>query len=711
MPGSSSTDLASARAALARALFSPERIALVGASPQPSKLAARPQRVLRRHGFRGSIVPIHPVHREIGGDRAYARVSEVPGGIDHAFVMVAATAVPAAIADCAAAGVKVATIFTSGFGESGDEGKRRQDAMLTAARASGLRLLGPNCLGIVNVGGGVVISANAVLEHEALRRGGLSVISQSGSMLGAIVTRAQERGLGFSKLVSVGNECDLAVGELVHLLVDDAATEVILLFLEAFRDATVLAEAARRAFAAGKPIIALKPGRSAAGRDIAATHTGALAGSDQAADAFFLAHGILRVNVFEAMFEAAPFVRGRRPPKGRRVAALTVSGGAAAMVVDRLGLAGIELVAPPADIVRRLAVKRIRIPAAPLTDLPMGRADGGAYAAILAELLASDHCDVVLAVQGSAATYTPDVVQERVLAAEPGAKPLAVFVGPRAHEALQRLQAAGVAGFRTPESCADAIRAYCDWRAPAEPLAVDPGQVAAVQASVQASPRGVLNERDAARILACLDLPVVPSRVVQTGREPLDLPYPLVAKILSRDLPHKSEIGAVTLAIADASALARAVDTILTRVRAAAPAARIDGVLVQPLQRGLGEVIVGFRHDREVGPIVMVGPGGILAELWGSHAVRLAPVSVETAAEMIAAVPGLAPIRGYRNRPAGDLAALARAIHRLSLLALLTDPLVVEAEINPLIVRTDGVIAVDALLRIAQVGANTGRMG
>ncbi len=699
MPGSSPTEIPSERAALAQALFSPKRIALIGASPDADKLTSRPQRVLRRHGYPGAICPIDPDRDEINGDRTYAAVGQIPGGAEHALIMTPAHSVAQAIAECAAAGVKVATVFTAGFAELGKSGKRRQNAIAAIARQTGLRILGPNCLGVVNVTGRVTISANAVFEHEVLESGGISVVSQSGSMLGGIVTRGQERGLGFSKLVSVGNEADLGVGAVVDLLVDDADTRVVLLFLEALRDAPQLARAARRAFDAGKPVIALKLGRSSIGRALSASHTGAMAGEDDVADAFFRAHGILRVDVFEALFEAAQLVSGQRPPSGRRVAALTVSGGGAALVVDRLGMAGIEIVAPPPELIARLAAERIRIGDSPLIDLPMGRADGGAYARILQALLASDHCDAVLAVQGSNATYLPDSIQERILAARPGAKPLAVFLGPRADTALAMLQAHGVAGFRTPEACADALRAYFDWQPPVASIALDGAIEARLEAVAAASHPGLLNEHEGYRVLEALGIPCAETRVLHSSTQTVALGFPVAAKILSRDIPHKTDIGGVVLDIATTGQLDACVDDMLARTHAARPDARIDGVLVQRMQRGLGEVIVGYRRDADVGPAVVLGVGGLLAETCGGHVVRLAPVSIEAALEMIAAVPGLALLRGRRNRPRGDLRALADAIHKLSLLALLARPRVLEAEINPLIVRADGVVAVDAFVR------------
>ncbi len=708
MSGSRSTEGAAHRAKLASIAFRPGAIALVGASDDPSRLTSRPQRILRRHGYEGRIIPIHPTLDRVGGERAYRSIAAAPGPVEHAFVMVPAVAASQAIEDCAAAGVKIATILSAGFGETGARGRRRQDAIAATARAAGMRLIGPNCLGLIDVPGHFALSANAVFEQEPLRSGGLSVISQSGSMLGAIVTRAQERNLGFSKLISVGNECDVAVGELLHLLVDDADTRAILLFLEAFRDADVLGEAARRAFEAGKPVIAFKVGRSAAGREVAATHTGALAGDDRIAEAFFRAHGILRVDVFEALFETAQLVLGHRPPAGRRVGAVTVSGGAAAMVADRLGVAGIELVPPPARVVENLAARRVRIRPTPMIDLPMGRADGGAYAAVLDALLASDHCDLVLAVQGSNATFTPESVRDRVLAARRGAKPLAVFVGPRAERALLLLQEHGVAGFRTPESCAAAIQAYVDWRAPQAPAPVPPDLARILRAALEAAGGGWLNEHEASKLLAAVGIACAPACVVQSGADRVDLPFPVAAKLLSADIAHKTDVDGVVLDISDTAALARAIDAILSSARALRPQARIDGVLVQTMQRGLSEAIVGFRRDPQVGPVVLVGAGGIAAEFGGTPAIRLAPVDIVTAAEMIGELPGLSLLRGYRNRPAGDLDALARptgdldalahTIHRLSLLAC--NESVLEAEINPLIVRSDGVVAADALVRL-----------
>lgn len=686
------------RLELGRALFSPRTVALVGASADAAKLASRPQRVLRKHGFTGTIVPINPGRSEINGDKAYPDIKSVPQKIDHAFIMVPAKAVPGVIDDCAAAGVKAATIFSAGFAETGEEGRLIQQRMVETARAAGVRLIGPNCLGIANITGHTVLSANAVLESQELVPGSLSLVSQSGSMMGGIVSRAQERGLGFSKMVSVGNECDVGVGEIVDCMVDDPDTKCILLFLEAFRDAPRLGAAARRAFELGKPVIAFKLGRSAVGREIATTHTGAIAGADDVAEAFFRDHGILRVKTFEALFEAPQLVIGYRPPRGKRVAVFTGTGGAAAMVVDQLGLAGIEVVPPPKKVIDDMAAKGIQITDAPLTDMPMGRGDGPVYPTLIKAFYESDHCDVVVAVQGSTATQRPESVRERVLDAGRGPKPLASFLGPAANEGLLILQRGGAAGFRTPEACADAVRAYCEWRAPLQHPAVDAAQAAKLDAALKTVNAETLNERTAAQVLGTLGIPFAASQVVQNGSEAVSTGFPAVAKILSVDIPHKTEAGGVVLDIQDAAELKGAVDGMLTRIRSALPKAKLDGVLVQRMEKGIAEVIVGFRRDRDAGPLVMVGVGGILAELSGGHALRLAPVSLDAAREMINEVKAFDVLRGYRNKPKGDLEALARVVQAMSNLACAAN--VEEAEINPLLVNTDGVVAVDALLSL-----------
>jgi acyl-CoA synthetase (NDP forming) len=686
-----------ASSSLAQALFAPKSVALIGASSDAAKNTSRPQRFLRKHGFAGAVYPVNPGRDEIFGERAYPDLRAVPGPVDHAFIMVPAPAVAAAIAQCCEKQVPVVTIFSDGFAETGAAGRQKQDELLKLARASGVRLLGPNCIGLLDVHSHLVLSVNAVLEHARIRPGATAIVSQSGSMMGALMSRGLGRGTGFSKLVSVGNESDLAVGEITDMLVDDADTRVILLFMETIRDAERLARAARRAYDAGKPVVVFKLGRSEVGVELASSHTGAMTGSDDTAEAFFRAHGMLRVDLLETLFELPALILGRKPVARHRVAAMTTTGGGAATVVDRLGSLGVEVVPPTDGIVERLARQKIGITRARLTDLTLAGARKEVYSAVLNELLASDHCDLVLAVVGSSAQFQPHIAIDPIIEAKPGDKPLAVFCAPQADASLALLNEAGIAGFRTPEACADAIRAWRDWRAPVEPTVPDAARIASARTLLAG--KSQLNEQEACRVFGKLGVPAAPSETITVPEQEVKLEFPVVAKILSPDIPHKTDAGGVAIGIATPEELRRAAAAILQRVRMKHPAAKIKGVLVQRMEKGLAEVILGYKRDPQVGPVVVLGVGGVLAEIYRDLALRLAPVTEEEAGRMIEEVKGLAVIRGYRGLPRGDTAALARAVSAFSGLAVL-DRRVAEAEINPLIVKREGegVVAVDGLL-------------
>jgi acyl-CoA synthetase (NDP forming) len=632
---------------LAQALFAPRAVALIGASGDARKNTARPQRFLRKHGYGGRIVPVNATRDEVLGERAYRSLADVPLEVDHAFIMV--EDVEPALEDCAAKGVTVATVYSNGFADAGSHGADRQQRLVERARALGVRLLGPNSMGVVNLPGRLALTVNAVLEADALPAGSTSLVSQSGTMLGTLLSRGAARGLGYAKLVSVGNEADLGVAELVELLVDDAETKVIALFLETVRDAERLARAARKAHAAGKPIVVYKLGRSALGAELARTHTGALAGMDVALDAYFRDCGIVRVDMLETLIEIPPLLSGRKPPQVRApsVAVVTTTGGGAASVVDRLGLHGIAL--------------------ASMHDLTMAATKDG-YRATLEQLLRSPDCDAVLAAVGSSAQFHPDFAVEPIVQASRTAKPLAAFLTPHAERSLALLAERGIPAFRTPEACADAFAAFFAWRAPRVRTA----------GSVPESPGS-----DPFALMEALGIPVVEQAVAHAPDFAHRLPYPVAVKRL--DVEHKTEVGGVALNLQDAS-----------DVTAWAKRIGQERVLVQRMEHGLAEAIVGYRDDAVVGPMVLVGTGGTLAELYKDFAIALAPVTDTEAQELIGKVKGLAVIRGYRNLPSGDVAALARAVSALSRLALVPGRPVREAEVNPLIVKAQGVVALDA---------------
>lgn len=632
---------------LAQALFAPRAVALVGASGDARKNTARPQRYLRKHGYAGRIVPVNATRAEVLGERAYARLADAPGEIDHAFIMV--EEVEAALEDCASKRVPVASVYSNGFADAGPQGVQRQRALVERAKALGIRLLGPNSMGVVDLRGHLALTVNAILEMDAPPVGATSLVSQSGTMLGTLLSRGAARGLGYAKLVSVGNEADLGVGELVDLLADDTDTRVIALFLETVRDAERLASAARKAHAAGKPVVAYKLGRSALGEALARSHTGALAGADAALDAFFRDCGIVRVDLLETLIEIPPLLSGRRPFQGShpaKIAVVTTTGGGAAAVVDRLGLHGIEL--------------------ASMNDLTM-TATPDKYAQTLERLAASPECDAVLAAVGSSAQFHPELAVEPIVRVGRTAKPIAAFLTPHAERSLALLAAKGVPAFRTPEACADAFAAYFAWREPRLAPQLPPAEL----------------KEDVFELLAGLGIPVVEQAAVQAPEFVHSIPYPVALKRI--DLEHKTEEGGVVLDIQSGMEL-----------RAHALRMGQARLLVQRMERGLAEAIAGYRDDPVVGPLVLVGAGGTLAELYRDFALACAPVSEAEALAMIERVKGLAPVRGYRNLPKGDVQALARAVSALSRLALVAGRPIAEAEVNPLIVKRQGVVAVDA---------------
>ncbi|ARP92382.1 acyl-CoA synthetase [Bordetella genomosp. 9] len=691
----------------AQALLAPRAIALVGASGDARKNTARPLRFMRKHGYSGSVYPINATRMEILGERAYPDLTRLPGPVDHVFVMIPGEHIGRVIEESAAAGARVVTIYSDGFAETGPDGQARQQALVTRARELGVRVLGPNSIGTANLHSGGIVSVNAAFEADDLAPGDISMVSQSGSMMGSLLSRAAARGFGFASSVSVGNESDISVGEVVDALVRDPNTKVILLFLETLRQAPILSAALRRAQRAGKPVVAYKLGRSEQGDALAQSHTGALAGNDAAVDAFFRAHGVLRVHHLETLFEIVPLAArygGVQAAHGGapRVAVITTTGGGAATVVDNLGMRGLVAAAPPAEFVTHMAQRGLRIRSAPVIDLTLA-ARPEQYKDLLEQLLIADWCDAVLSVAGSSAQFHPEfAVNPLIQARKPDGKPVVAFLAPEAPASLALLRQQGIAAFRTPESCADALAVLFQRRHDAgHPAQAQQPGTSSIDWPADIPRQGALTEYEAGRIFQALGLPIARSVLADAATLDHDVPYPVVAKVSSRDVPHKTDAGAVRVGIADAGGLRAAVDAMLANVARYAPDAAVDGILVQAMEDRLLELILGYRRDPMVGPTVLLGAGGIAAELNPDFSIRLAPVSEAEARVMIEEVRVTQLIRGYRGLPRGDCDALARAIAAFSRLALLNAVTVAEAEINPLFVRADGVVAVDGLLRVA----------
>lgn len=679
------------------ALLSPRSVAVVGASDDLSKTAARPLRFLRAGGFQGRVFPISR-RKTVLGERAWPSLADLPERPDHAFVLLPTEAAVAAAVECARLGVPVVTLLASGFSEAGAAGAAREATLRDALRGTGTRLLGPNSIGLANLHHRLVLTANAAFAEPELPQGGIFVASQSGSMIGAILSRGAQRGLGFAGLVSLGTEVDLDVGSVCAATLDDPAVTSYLLFLETLRGAQALRDFASGAAARGKPVIAYKLGRSAAAAELAQSHTGALAGENDVADAFLRDCGIARVDTLEGLIEAPALLRHlpiRRAGAPRpRVGVVTTTGGGAAMIVDGLGMRGVAVEGPGKVTRSRLDGAGIDPGHGPILDLTLAGVKAEVMGAALDALLAAPDYDMVIAVVGSSARFQPELAVQPIVEAMKGGARLACFCVPEAPRALSMFAEAGLPAFRTPEACADAIAAAFNRREPACNHAAS---------TSYRGPARMMDEAEAYEVLADLSVPHAPYvvlRAASLGREPLPFPYPVAVKILHADIAHKTDVGGVALGIDSDAALAEAAARIRASVATHRPSLSTDRLLVQAMMPSVGEVLLGYRRDPQVGPIILLAAGGILTEIYQDRSIRMAPVNLEAAREMIAEVRALRALQGYRGRPPGDMEALAAAIVAVSGLAARHD--VATCEINPLMVLGEGhgVAAVDAVIHV-----------
>jgi acetate---CoA ligase (ADP-forming) len=685
--------------ALRQFLFSPQSVAIVGQSDDVTKTAGRPLKFLRQAGFGGRIYPINPRRQEVLGERAYASLSALPEAPEHVYIVAPTEPAIEAVAECGRLGVKVATVLADGFAEAGPVGEAREARLKDVCATTHLRIVGPSSLGIVDLRSKAMLTANAAFDEADLPVGRILAASHSGSMIGALLSRGKARGIGFAGLVSVGNEVDLSLGEICEATLDDPGIDGYMLFLETLRHADALRCFAHAAAAANKPVLAYKLGRSEEARELAVSHTGALAGEDDVADTFLADCGIARVDTLDGLIEGLPLLRRvpRRTPGARNatVGVVTTTAGGATMVVDPLARRGVAVAAPTPDTLARVrSATGIAVKPARLIDLTTTGARYEAMKAALDMLMRAPEFDLIVAVVGSSARFLPERAVKPIIDCANAEKPIAAYLVPEAPQALAALSAAGVPNFRTPEACADAVAAALRRRAPRIAASWPIRKRAASENAGR-----VLDELEAYALFDRLGIAraqAVAIDIGATNAPTLPFCYPVAVKALAADIPHKTEAGGVELNIQDDDTLIAAIACIAGNV-----GSRLKRVLVQPMVTALGEVLVGYRIDRDVGPMVMLAAGGVLAEIYRDRSLRLAPVDLATAKEMIGEVRGLAALAGYRNRPPGDLDALARAVVALSRLATMDEP-VAEAEINPLMVRPQGqgAVAVDALVRL-----------
>ncbi len=702
--------------ALAQYLFSPHSVAIIGQSDDPGKAAGRPLKFLRQMGYAGRVYPINPRRETVLGERAWPRISALPEAPDHAYIVLPTDPAVEAVEECAEFGVKVATVLADGFAEAGPEGLAREARLRALCARTGIRVVGPSSLGVVDLRTKSMLTANAALDERDLPVGRTFVASHSGSMIGALLSRGNARGARFAALVSVGNEIDLSLGEICAATLGDPDIDGYMLFLETLRHADALRRFALEAAQAGKPVIAYKLGRSAAARELAVSHTGALAGEDDIADVFLEACGIARVDTLEGLIEGALLLSRVPPAHGRdsraNVGVVTTTAGGATMVVDPLARRGINIEAPSPATLAKFAAAGIEVKPARIIDLTIAGARYESMKAALEILVAASEFDLVLAAIGSSARHYPQATVRPLIECAGKGSPLAVFLVPEAPEALAALSRAGVPNFHTPEACADALAAALTRCAPV-PITINVRRGEAPQKALGAfwGPRlarssettRVLDELASGALLDRLGIARAPAVALGADiREAPRLPfaYPVAVKVLSADIAHKTEVGGVALNVTDGAALLAAIGEMWANLGRCVPTLTLDRVLVQPMLSGVAEVLIGYRVDRDVGPLIMVAAGGVLAEIERDRSLRLAPIHMAAALEMVADLRSLPLLRGYRGRLKGDLGALARALAALSQLA--HDDSILEAEINPLLVRPEGkgVVALDALVRL-----------
>ncbi len=689
-------------------LLKPLSVAVIGASTDPSRTTGRPVHYLRKHGFTGDIWPVNPRVTSIEGLRCFPDIASLPSAPDVGLVLLGSDRVLQAVRELADLGTAAAIVLASGYGEAGEDGMKRQAELLQAA--GNMRLLGPNTMGLVNLTDNIPLSPSGALVMDKFPKGPIALVSQSGGILGSLLSRAAERGIGFSKLISTSNEVDLELADFVDHLADDPATKVIALYIETVRNVPKFRAAMLKAAAAGKPVIAYKIGRSEAGAKAAVSHTGALAGSDQLYDALFAEVGVIRAQRFADLMDIPATLASGRRLAGRRVAILTSTGGAGTLVSDALGMAGFQ--APPPDAATAARLRSLQ--KADLTGLDRNPIDvtlAGLQPDLLRgaiqALLDSPTYDALVLIVGSSGVANPELMAGAIQACLPSSeKPVLAYVSPHAPVAASLLTARGVPAFTQPEACASVLSAM--WHVTRWPTPIArPAMAAAVPVAIDELPTGALDEAQAKDLFVRFGVQAVAEKVVTTAAQATkaaaEFGGRVVLKVLSSEITHKSDVGGVAVGLTATDVAARLEQ--MSGDVAANTGTKPKRFLVQEMVSGGTEMILGFHRD-PLGSAILLGHGGVTAELFKDTAMRLLPPGGLSPGEAIDLAQSLKTwplLDGYRGRPKADVDALVRAIVAFSQMVAQLGDRLVEAEINPLFVLPEGqgVRAADGVVVLA----------
>lgn len=694
-----------AASASMKAFFEPRSVAVVGAGRTRGGIGAEVFHNLMAAGFQGVLYPVNSHANVVGSVTAYPRVTDIPGDVDLAIIVVPSADAADVVDDCIKKGVRGIVVISAGFGETGTEGRAREAALLAKVRDAGVRMIGPNCMGIINTDPAVAL--NGTFSPVYPPAGRVAMSTQSGALGLAILDYAQKLNLGISTFVSVGNKADVSSNDLIQYWAEDPRTDVILLYLESFGNPRKFGRIAKR-IAATKPIVVVKSGRSRAGARAASSHTGALASTDVVAGALFRQAGIMRTDTLEELFDLANLLSHQPVPKGRRVAILTNAGGPGILAADACEARGLEL---PMLGDATVAELRSFLPATASVANPVdmiASATPDHYLRSTRALLADEQVDSLIVIFIPPLVTDPEAVAAAIVegSKNAGGKPvLANFMSAKgAPEILGRIPSYGF-----PEAAASAlaqVTSYGEWRSKPpgnvphfEDIRSDDAKAVVEQALARGG--GWLSPIEIGQLLGAAGIPVVKSRVVSNVDEAITaaarIGFPVALKATGPTIVHKTEVGGVVLNVVDENALRRSYDDMAARL-----GADLTGVLVQQMVPGGVEVVVGATLDPTFGPLVLYGTGGVLVELLNDVAFRIHPLTDLDAREMLNEVKGTALLRGYRGSRPVDEPALLEIILRVSALLEIC-PQINEMDANPIKVLEKGAIVLDARVRVVRV--------
>ncbi len=699
-------------------LLAPESVAIIGVSESPTRIGGRLFKYLAKHGYKGELALVNPKYQELNNVKCYPTISDVPMKIDCALVAVPGKFVLPVLNECADNNVGSAVIFSSGFAEMGHDGKKAQDKLKELAKTKNMRICGPNCIGLVNFNDNTVLSFSQFLETDSLIPGNIGFISQSGALGGSMANRAQDNSIGLSYFISSGNEADLEVSDYIkHLVLHDKNTTVIAAVIEGFKDGTKFIEAAELALEHGKPIIVLKIGETEVGKKAAASHTGSLAGSDSVIDAVLNQKGVIRVRNYDELFQTASLFSKNRIPKGNRLGILSSSGGAGIIMADLYTKLGLTVPEPSKKTIE-LASKEMASfgqVANPFDLTGQIFSDPEMFKRCFNYFINDENFDIIqinmsmVAGQGSVnrALQLLEVVKD-------SKKPVVAWwaAGSLSDPGIQILNKSEVASFKSPDRCAAAVNALVKYHLTVQKAAEETKDCDTPNLSIDRklakkildTADTSLSEHDSKALLELYGIPVTKEKIVNSVEDAVNFAeqvgFPVVLKIDSPDILHKTEADVIRLGINSPKDIAKSYEEIMDNATRYNPEARINGVAVQEMVIGGTEVIAGMSQDPQFGPIIAFGLGGIFVEVLKDISLRIIPLSKSEAKKMVQQIKGYPILEGVRGRSRADIEAVEDLLSRLSRLTEDWKDYIAEIDINPLIVLDQGrgVKALDALV-------------